>query len=128
MASVNKVILVGNLGKDPELKYTSSGTAVCNFSMATTEKWTEKDGTKQEKTEWHNITLWAKQAEVAKEYLSKGDCVYIEGRLQTDKYDKDGQTHYSTKIVADRMQFLPKGDNDKKSSKQESPPDDDCPF
>lgn len=128
MPALNKVMLIGHLGKDPELKYTEAGTAVCNFSMATTEKWKEKDGTKQEKVEWHNIVLWAKQAEVANEYLKKGDCVYIEGRLQTDKWEKDGQTHYTTKIVGERMQFLPKGDSDKKQSESKQDNDPDLPF
>ena len=107
MASVNKVILIGNLGKDPELKYLPSGRAVANFSIATSENWKDKDGNRQEKTEWHNIVLWGRTAEVAKEYLSKGSSVYIEGRLQTRSWDdKDGNKRYTTEIVGDRMQFL----------------------
>lgn len=107
MASVNKVILIGNLGKDPELKYTPSGAAVTNFSMATTDKWKDKDGNSQERTEWHNIVLWGRQAEVAKEYLSKGRPVYIEGRIQTRTYDdKEGNKRYFTEIVGEKMQFL----------------------
>jgi len=107
MASVNKVILIGNLGKDPELKYTPSGAAVTNFSMATTDRWKDKDGNSQERTEWHNIVLWGRQAEIAKEYLSKGRSVYIEGRIQTRTYDdKDGNKRYFTEIVGERMQFL----------------------
>lgn len=107
MAAVNKAILIGNLGSDPELKYTPSGVAVCNFSIATTEKWKDKDGNQQEKTEWHKIVLWRRQAEVAKEYLHKGSSVYIEGRIQTRNYeDKDGIKRYITEIIGDRMQFL----------------------
>jgi len=107
MASVNKVILIGNLGKDPELKYTPSGAAVTNFSMATTDRWKDKEGNSQERTEWHNIVLWGRQAEVAKEYLSKGRPVYIEGRIQTRTYDdKDGNKKYFTEIVGEKMQFL----------------------
>ena len=107
MASVNKVILIGNLGKDPELKYLASGRAVANFSIATTENWKDKDGNRQEKTEWHYIVLWGRTAEVAKEYLSKGSSVYIEGRLQTRTWDdNDGHKHYKTEIVGDRMQFM----------------------
>lgn len=107
MASVNKVILIGNLGKDPELKYTPSGAAVTNFSIATTERWKDKEGNSQERTEWHNIVLWNRQAEIAKEYLSKGSPVYIEGRLQHRSYDdKEGNKRYITEVVGDRMQFL----------------------
>lgn len=107
MASVNKVILIGNLGKDPELKYLPSGRAVAEFSIATSENWKDKDGNRQEKTEWHNIVLWGRTAEVAKEYLSKGSSVYIEGRLQTRSWDdKDGKKQYKTEIVGDRMQML----------------------
>jgi len=107
MASVNKVILIGNLGKDPELKYTPGGQAVTNFSMATTERWRDKDGNNQDKTEWHNIVLWGRQAEIAKEYLAKGRQVYIEGRIQTRSWDdKDGNKRYTTEIVGQRMQFL----------------------
>ncbi len=107
MAAVNKAILIGNLGSDPELRYTTSGTAVCNFNIATTEKWKDKDGQMQEKTEWHKIVLWKRQAEVAKEYLHKGSSVYIEGRIQTRNYeDKEGIKRYITEIIGDRMQFL----------------------
>ena len=107
MASINKVILIGNLGKDPELKYTPSGQAVANFSLATNEKWKDKDGNMQERTEWHNIVIWARMAENAKEYLSKGSPVYIEGRIQTRSWDdKDGNKKYMTEIVAQTMQFL----------------------
>ncbi|KAA3661650.1 MAG: single-stranded DNA-binding protein [Calditrichaeota bacterium] len=104
---VNKVILIGNLGKDPELRYTQSGQAVASFSLATNESWKGKDGSQQEKTEWHNIVLWARQAELANEYLKKGSMVYIEGRLQTRNWDdKDGVKHYITEIVGQNMQFL----------------------
>jgi single-strand DNA-binding protein len=107
MASVNKVILIGNLGRDPETRYTTGGDAVTNLNLATTETWKDKSGEKQEKTEWHRVVLFGRQAEIAGEYLKKGRQVYIEGRLQTRKYtDKDGVEKYSTEIVADRMQLL----------------------
>lgn len=107
MASLNKVMLIGNLGKDPEVRYTAGGTAVASFSLATSEKFKGKDGQWEEKTEWHNITLWARLAEIAGEYLSKGKTVYIEGRLQTRKWtDKEGKDRYTTEIVGERMQML----------------------
>lgn len=107
MASLNKVMLIGNLGKDPEIRYSQQGTAMVSFSMATTERWTDKNtGDRQEKTEWHNIKVFGKQAEVCEKYLSKGSPVYIEGRLQTRTYEKDGQTRYFTEIVVNNFQFL----------------------
>ena len=107
MASVNKVILLGNLGRDPETRYTTGGDAVTNLRIATTETWKDKSGEKQEKTEWHTVVLFGRQAEIAGEYLKKGRSVYIEGRLQTRKYtDKEGVEKYSTEIVGDRMQLL----------------------
>lgn len=106
MASVNKVILVANLGRDPKVRYMPNGEAVCNFSVATTENWKDKSGVKQEKTEWHNVVMYRKLAEIAGEYLKKGSPVYLEGRLQTRKWEKDGVTRYSTEIIADSMQML----------------------
>jgi len=107
MASLNKVMLIGNLGKDPEVRYTASGTAVASFSLATSEKFKNKSGEWEEKTEWHNVTLWARLAEIAGEYLSKGKTVYIEGRLQTRKWqDRDGKDRYTTEIVGEKMQML----------------------
>ena len=107
MASVNKVILIGNLGADPETRYLPSGDAVTNIRIATTEVWRDKSGEKQEQTEWHRVALFGKTAEVAGEYLKKGSQVYIEGRLQTRKWtDKEGQDRYTTEIRADRMQML----------------------
>src|SRR5580765_7328191 len=107
MASVNKVILIGNLGRDPETRYTTGGDAVTNLNIATSEQWKDKNGEKQERTEWHRVVLFGRQAEIAGEYLKKGRSVYIEGRLQTRKYtDKDGVEKYSTEIVADRMQLI----------------------
>jgi single-strand DNA-binding protein len=105
---INKVILVGNLGKDPETKYMPSGDCVCNFSVATTESWNDKSsGDKVEKTEWHNIVMFRRLAEVAGEYLRKGSQVYIEGKLQTRKWqDKQGNDRYTTEIRADQMQML----------------------
>ena len=107
MASVNKVILVGNLGADPEVRYMPSGDAITNIRLATTDSWKDKNGEKQEKTEWHRVAFFGKLAEIAGEYLKKGSQVYVEGRLQTRKWqDKDGQDRYTTEIVADRMQML----------------------
>ena len=107
MASVNKVILIGNLGRDPEVRYMPDGGAITNVSIATTENWKDKNGEKQEKTEWHRVAFFGKLAEIAGEYLKKGSQVYVEGRLQTRKWqDKDGQDKYSTEIIADRMQML----------------------
>lgn len=107
MASVNKVILLGNLGRDPETRYTTGGSAVTNLSIATSEQWKDKNGEKQERTEWHRVVLFDRLAEIAGEYLKKGRSVYIEGRLQTRKYtDKDGVEKYSTEVVADRMQLI----------------------
>src|SRR5215831_9926329 len=107
MASVNKVILIGNLGSDPEVKYTPSGSAVANFNIATNESWTSKDGKKEERTEWHKIVVWNKLAELCGEYLSKGRPAYVEGRLQTREWnDKDGNKRYTTEIVAQTIQFL----------------------
>ena len=107
MASVNKVILVGNLGRDPEMRYMPSGDAIANFSVATTDNWKDKNGQKQERTEWHRISMFGKLAEIAGEYLKKGSSVYIEGRLQTRKWqDKEGNERQTTEVVADRMQML----------------------
>ena len=104
MAGVNKVILVGNLGRDPEVRYTKSGQAVASFSIATSEKWTGKDGNKEEKTEWHRIVAWGKLGEICGEYLSKGKQVYLEGRLQTREWeDNNGNKKQTTEIVASNM-------------------------
>ena len=104
---VNKVILIGNLGQDPELRYTGSGTAVCNFSLATTESYKDREGNQVENTEWHRIVAWARLAEICGEYLSKGRQVYIEGQLQTRQWeDKDGNSRYTTEIKAREMQML----------------------
>jgi len=139
MAGVNKAILIGNLGKDPELRYTPGGQAVASFSLATSEKWRDKDGNMQDKTEWHNIVVWGRSAENAKEYLAKGRSVYIEGRIQTRSWDdKDGNKRYTTEIIAQRLQFL--GGRGDQGSPQGAPPpeapqpadlsgeDDDLPF
>jgi single-strand DNA-binding protein len=107
MASVNKVILIGNLGRDPETRYMPDGGAITNISVATTDTWKDKAGEKQEKTEWHRVAFFGRLAEIAGEYLKKGSQVYVEGRLQTRKWqDKDGNYKYTTEIVADRMQML----------------------
>jgi single-strand DNA-binding protein len=140
MASVNKAILIGNLGADPELRYTPSGSAVASFNIATTEKWKGKDGQLQERTDWHRIVLWERQAEIAKEYLRKGSPVYIEGRIQTRNYeDKDGIKRYVTEIIGQRMQLLggragASGGEGDQSEPPPAPPsdltqdDDDLPF
>ena len=121
MASVNKVIVLGNLGRDPEVRYTPSGAAVCNLRIATTRNWKNKDsGEKKEETEWHSVVLYDRQAEVAGEYLKKGRPVYIEGRLKTRKWtDKDGAEKYTTEIVADSMQLL--GDGASKGREEAAP-------
>jgi single-strand DNA-binding protein len=125
MASVNKVILIGNLGKDPEVRYLPSGDAVANISIATTETWKDKGGEKQEKTEWHRVAMFSKLAEIAGEYLKKGSQVYIEGRLETRKWtDKEGHERYSTEIRADRMQMLGSRSG---GSDRMAPPEDDAP-
>jgi len=113
MAGVNKVILVGNLGKDPEIRHLDNGVAVANFSLATTESYTNKQGERVNQTEWHNVVLWRGLADIAEKYLKKGNSVYIEGKIVTRKWeDKDNNTRYSTDIVADKMTML--------GSKQES--------
>lgn len=110
--SVNKAILIGHLGKDPEVRYMPNGDAVANVTMATSETWKDKSGEKQEKTEWHNIVFFKRLAEIAGEYLKKGSQIYVEGRITTEKWqDKDGKDRYTTKIVASEMKML-----DKKSS------------
>jgi single-strand DNA-binding protein len=140
MAGVNKAILIGNLGKDPELRYTPGGQAVASFSLATSEKWRDKDGVMQDRTEWHNIVVWGRQAETAKEYLAKGRPVYVEGRIQTRSWDdKDGNKRYTTEIVAQRLQFLGARDQGPTKAPEGGPPeaavesdlsgeDDDLPF
>jgi len=143
-ASINKVILIGNLGSDPEVKYTPSGTAVANFNIATNESWNNKDGKKEERTEWHRIVVWSRLAELCGEYLAKGKTAYIEGRLQTREWnDKDGNKRYTTEIVAQTVQFLSPAGGEKSSrpaagmaagggSRGESAPpievEDDIPF
>ncbi len=105
--SVNKVILVGNLGRDPEVRFTASGKAVARFSVATSEVWNDAEGTRQERTEWHNVVVWGKQAESCGQYLQKGRQVYIEGAIRSRQYDdKDGNKKYITEVIAQRVQFL----------------------
>jgi single-strand DNA-binding protein len=106
MAGLNKVMIIGNLGRDPELKYSQASTAVCSLNLAASEKWKDKEGNQQEKTEWVRAVSFGKQAEVLEKYLSKGSQVYIEGRLQTRNYEKDGQTHYTTEVVVKDFVFL----------------------
>jgi single-strand DNA-binding protein len=133
MAGINKVILIGNLGRDPEISYSQQGLAVVNFPMATSEQWTDKNtGDRQEKTEWHKVVAFGKPAETLEKYLSKGKQVYIEGRLQTRSYEKDGQTHYITQIVVTGFQFLGGGEKRVTTRKPGSGgyhmQDDDIPF
>lgn len=143
MASVNKVILLGNVGRDPEMRYTPSGMAVCNISVATSRRWKSKDSQEsQEETEWHRVVFYDRLAEVAGEYLKKGRPTYIEGRLKTRKWqDKDGKDVYTTEIVAEQLQLLGGRDEGdaprqaparspapKPSGKRDELPDDDIPF
>lgn len=106
MSGVNKVIIIGRLGQDPEMKAISQGATVTRLNVATSENWTDKNGQKQERTEWHRITVWGKLAEICGKYLAKGRQVYVEGRLQTNSYEKNGVKMYSTEIVATTVQFL----------------------
>tara|TARA_B100000945_G_scaffold237519_1_gene193553 strand:+ start:210 stop:605 length:396 start_codon:yes stop_codon:yes gene_type:complete len=131
MAGVNKVILVGNLGKDPEVKYLDSGVAVANFSLATTENYKNKEGERVSQTEWHNIVLWRGLAEVAEKYLKKGSSVYIEGKIKTRKWeDKEGINRYNTEILADNMTMLGGRPISEKTSEENLITDskDDLPF
>jgi single-strand DNA-binding protein len=107
MSSLNKVMLIGHLGKDPEIRYTSEGSPVANFSLATSENWTDKNGSRQERTEWHTIVAWTKLADLAKRFLSKGRQVYIEGRIQSREWnDRDGNKRRTTEIIATQMVLL----------------------
>ena len=139
MAGVNKVILIGRLGRDPEIRYTPSGAAVANFSIATSDEWTDREsGQKQERTEWHRIVAWRRLGEICGEYLHKGSQIYIEGRLQTRAWeDREGNKRYTTEVVAQNMQMLgPAGKEGRAESLDErypveepvDIPDDDIPF
>ena len=137
MASVNKAILIGNLGADPELRYAPDGQAVASFRIATTERFKNKNGEQQERTDWHNVVCWRRTAEIANEYLKKGSPVYIEGRIQYRSYeDKDGIKRYRTDIVAQRLQFLAgRGQAERPTPEPSETPapqmpadDDDLPF
>ena len=133
---LNKVMLIGHLGKDPELSYTPSGTAVCKFTLATNESYKGDDGNLVERTEWHNITAWRKLGEICSQYLKKGSKVYLEGKIQTDSYEKDGKKTYFTKIVLSEMVMLDSkggygenGNSDPKTAEaHESKSEDDLPF
>lgn len=136
MASVNKVILIGNLGRDPEVRYTPTGTAVAKFSIATTDKWSDKSGEKQERTEWHRIIAWGRLGEICSEYLHKGMSVYIEGRIQTREWtDSEGAKRQVKEIVANVMQMLGNKGRDQRSEDRgqttedrEPVPKEDIPF
>ncbi len=123
MASLNKVMLIGNLGRDPEIRYTQSGSAVANFSIATTDRWTDKSGQLQERTEWHNIVLFDRLADLAQSYLKKGSQVFIEGKLQTRNWDdQQGVKHYRTEVVGNIMQFLDRRPTQGAGSSEEAAP------
>jgi single-strand DNA-binding protein len=133
--SVNRVILIGNLGADPDLKYTPSNQAVCNLSLATSESFKDKSGQRQEKTEWHRVVAWGTTAENVAKYQNKGSTIYVEGRLQTTSWDdKEGKKRYSTDVVADRIVFLgggnrgAQGRNTERTEAPKGPPDDDLAF
>jgi single-strand DNA-binding protein len=134
MGAVNKVILIGNLGKDPEVRYTPGGQAVANFTVATNEQWTDKAGVKQERTEWHRIVAWGKLAEVCGANLTKGRQIYVEGKLQTREYDKQGQKHYSTEVVAASVVFLGTSGRERPAPEEQQAPEqapvapEDIPF
>jgi single-strand DNA-binding protein len=136
MAGVNKVILVGNLGADPEMRYTADGTAVCRLRVATSRRYTDKQGNRQEDTSWHRVDAWGKLAEICGQYLSKGRQIYIEGRLKYGSYEKDGVKHYTTDIVAENMQMLGGMGPGNRVQEPEPPfepppggvPEDDIPF
>src|SRR4029453_11775733 len=142
MASVNKVILVGNLGKDPEVRFTPSGRAVAKFPLATTDSWTDQENSRQERTEWHNVVVWGKQAESCGQYLAKGRQVYVEGAIRSRSYDdKEGNKRYITEVVAQRIQFLGGSGGGRSGQQYEGgsgggfddfagpiPPEDDVPF
>ena len=125
MASLNKVMIIGNLGADPEMKYTANGNAVTNFNVATNESWTSKDGEKHDRTEWFTVVTWNRLAETCAQYLEKGRSVYVEGRLETRSWEKDGQKHYRTEVVADQVRFLGERGEPREQSYVEP---DDLPF
>lgn len=128
MPSLNKVTIIGHLGRDPEVKYSQVGTSICNFTVATSEKYKDKSGEYQENTEWHRVVAFGRLGEICGEYLVKGKLVYIEGRLQTRSWeDKDGQKKYSTEIVAREMLMLSKGEK-KEEPKEEQTTGNDIPF
>ena len=138
MRGVNKVIIIGTLGKDPEVRNLANGDAVANVSVATNEEWKDKNGEKQKRTEWHNLVLWKRLAEIAGEYLKKGSTIYVEGSLRTEKWqDKEGNDRYTTKIHVTELQMLGGGSGAEKKEKQSAEPekkpvddgfDDDIPF
>ena len=127
MSGVNKVILVGNLGKDPEVRYLDNGVAVANLSLATTENYKNKEGERVSQTEWHDIVLWRGLAEVAEKYLKKGSSVYVEGKLRTNKWvDKEENTRYKTEVLADKLTMLGRSNNQENSNVNST--EDDLPF
>ncbi len=127
---VNKVILIGNLGADPDMRYTPSGQGVCELRIATSESWNDKNGQRQERTEWHRVVVWGKRAEVCSKYLAKGRQVYIEGRIQTRSYDdKEGQKRYITEVIAQEVVFIGGGGGRGEGKRDDgSPPPNDADF
>lgn len=131
---VNRVILVGNLGADPEMRYTANGTAVAKFRLATTETFVDRQGNRQERTEWHRVTAWGKLAEICGQYLSKGRLVYIEGKIRSDTWEQEGVKRYSYEIVADNMRMLGPGRGQEREAEppfappEGGVPEDDIPF
>lgn len=119
MSSINKVILIGNVGKDPEIKSFEGGNKVANFSLATSEKFKDKNGQKQEKSEWHNIAIWGKLADVVERYVKKGDKIYLEGKLTTRSWEKDGEKKYMTEVVCNQMTMLGSRQSKQTESDQE---------
>ena len=128
MAHENLVILIGNTGKDPEVSYLASGNAVTKISLATTKKWTDKSGTKQEKTSWHRVTFFSKLAEIVGEYVKKGQSLYIKGEIQYGSYEKDGVTRYTTDIIASQMQMLGGATQQANERTAEKAEDESIPF
>lgn len=129
MSNFNKVMLMGNLGADPEMRYTQGGTAVANFRIATTERWKDADGEMQERTDWHRIVVWGKQGETCGEHLRRGRSVFVEGRLQNREWeDKDGNKRWTTEVKADRVLFLAESSKTKSESYEPVPGEEEIPF
>lgn len=127
MPALNKVMLIGHLGRDPEIRYTATGSPVCNFSLATSEKWTDKAGEKKEQTQWHRVSVWGSQGESASKMLTKGACIYVEGKITYSEYMKDDEKKYSTDIVAHTWKFM-SGKQKSDNAGKGAPPENEVPF